>query len=126
MKESASKRNLAENEVIFRQANEQIFKKLQELDRKVVADGHSLDLMLTEDIPLHFYCECSNDKCRERVEITPSQYQALHKNSSQFVVLPGHQVAKIERVVREESGYLVVEKFLTPPKKARKLNSTDL
>lgn len=117
---------MAENEVIFRQANEKIHKTLEELDKKAVADGHSTSLMITEDIPLHFYCECSNEKCRERIQITHTQYGELHKNSSQFIVLPGHQVAEIEKIIKKNPNYFVVEKFKVPPEEVDGLNPTDL
>lgn len=123
-RENESERRQAENEVVFRQANQQIQKNLQKLDKSVVADGHPTSLMLTEDIPLHFYCECSNENCRERIEITQGQYEALHKNTSQFVVIPGHEVAEIERIIKTEPTYLVVEKYIRPPKDATKLNKT--
>ena len=123
--ESSSERRLAENEVMFRQANQKVQKSLEELDKNVVAAGHP-SLMLTADIPLHFYCECSNEKCRKRIKVTPKQYEELHQNSSQFIIIPGHQVATIEKTIHVTPDYMVVEKYQTPPKKADKLRRTNL
>ncbi len=123
MSASVSQQHLAENEVMFRKHNERINKALEKLAKAATADGNTLSKHT--NLPLHFYCECSDEKCRKRIIIKPSEYKELHKNSSQFLILPGHRVASIERIVQETPNYMVVEKYLTPPKNA-KLHPTDL
>lgn len=121
MSESKSDRRLAENEVIFREANQKMRLQLKELKKTAEEEGHN-SIVLPDKIALHFYCECVRPDCFERIVITPSEYESVRKNSSQFLVLPGHNYPKIERIVTKADGYLVVEKFITPPYKVDGLN----
>lgn len=114
MPESPADRRRAENEVMFRQENERVQKFVQE--RSVARKRR--------EPKLHFYCECFDENCRERIIMTPAKYQRLHDNRSRFVIKPGHRDGKIERVVRAEPEYLVIEKYMTPPDNANKLNRT--
>ena len=125
MIDSTSERRLAENEVFFRGPNQQIVEGLLDLQKKAKAEGYS-DLLVDEDYPIQFYCECSDEKCRKRIELTSKQYSDLHQNSSQFMVLPGHNIPELERVMQSTDRYMIVEKAMTPPKMAAKLNSTNL
>lgn len=123
MADSLSEKKLAENEVIFRQANEKVQKGLKEL-RDMAATNGQTGLYSYKDTPLHYYCECADEDCRQRIVMTSSKYNELHQNSSQFILLPGHEIPSIERIMVREQDYIVVEKFITPPKKAVKLNRT--
>ncbi|HJQ08318.1 MAG TPA: hypothetical protein VJ836_02425 [Candidatus Saccharimonadales bacterium] len=124
MTESHSHRRLAENEVVFRSANQQVQKDLQTLNENALKEGH-LVVVKNDDAPLHFYCECANEKCRQRIVLRPSEYQKAHKNICNFIVLVGHEIPSIERIVSKKPAYVVVEKFETPPKAADALNKTD-
>lgn len=125
MTASTSERRLAENQVIFRRKNESATKNLKAL--KDAAESEGIDSLLGDiDVPLHFFCECSDENCKQRIVLKPSEYEELHQNSSQFVLLPGHNVPEIERTVRKNEKLIVVEKFMTPPKAGDKLNNTDL
>ena len=125
MTEDFSERRMAANEVIFRRYNEKVVDSLAELKEAVESEGHS-SLVRDIDKPLHFYCECSDEKCSKRIIITPSQYKKLHQKKNQFIVLPGHVVPEYEHVVQSAENYLVVEKYLTPPSATDKLNPTGL
>lgn len=125
MKKTPSERRLAENEVMFRLNNEQVTQGLTALKQAAVSEGHD-ELARDVDLPLYFYCECSDEKCRKRILLKPSEYDELHQNNSQFVLVPGHEVPEIERVVFRSDTFIVVEKFITPPPGANKLNSTNL
>lgn len=114
MDDHLSERRLAKNEVVFRQANQQVQKFMQE------QNAGKKD----KESELHFYCECSNENCRERVMLTPTKYGKLHKNSSQFVIKPGHSVAEVEKVVKTAPDYEVVEKYRSPPSSAAELEPT--
>ncbi len=120
-----SDRRLAENEVFFRQSNEKIAQGFAELKEMAEAEGHS-DWLDDTDQPVQFFCECSDESCRKRIEMKSSKYIELHKNSSQFIVLSGHDVAKIEHVLKAEKDYILVEKYITPPKKVSKPNKINL
>lgn len=115
MSESLSERRLAENEVLFRESNKEIAEGFSELKSVAQEEGYS-EWAEQADKPVGFYCECSNKNCRERIKLRPSEYNDIHQNTSQFVVLPGHNLPKIERIVHSNKEYLVVEKYLTPPR----------
>jgi hypothetical protein len=120
-REPQAHRRLAENEVIFRQHNRSIKEGLESI--RAMAQEEGQQLLITEsDTPLHFYCECSNEKCTKRIIIPPSEYNALHKVNNQFIVVPGHEVADIERVVESHGPYNVIQKYFEPPQQADRLN----
>jgi hypothetical protein len=100
-----SKRRLIENELLLRRKNESAKDALQ----KYYGDEHDVDNALLE-----FYCECSNDDCEERVEITMNEYEKHHKRNDRFVVLLDHDLPEIEKVVVETDDYIVVQKFDLP------------
>lgn len=114
MEESLSERRLAENELLFRNANEKVRESLEKL--KNSDEAKAVPSLAKNDIPVHFYCECSDKKCRKRIIMKPDEHKKLHQNSSQFVLIPGHEITSIERVMKTEDDYVVVEKLITPPK----------
>lgn len=125
MNESRDKRRMAENEVIFRQHNERVnegFKKLQVMAREHNQDPSEYD----DDSMLRFFCECCDEDCRERIMLRPSRYEEIHENRSRFTIIPGHEVKSIERIVEENDGYSIIEKYSTPPDAAAELNVTDV
>ena len=56
-------------------------------------------------------CECSDPACAEALEITPAEYEQVRAEGARFVVLAGHQLADVERVVEGNGRFLVVEKI---------------
>ncbi len=127
MTETLSERRMAENEVLFKKSNQQIPDNLEKLKQAAIAEGHE-SLLPDTDVPLHFYCECSDENCRERIIMKPSEHKALHQNTSQFVVIPGHSVPNVERIIHTTDTYMVVEKYEAPPLPPTdgKLNTTDI
>jgi hypothetical protein len=87
---------VARTQALFREVNEQ-------LERLAVKFGidHSLD----------FVCECGNHRCSENVELSLSEYEAIRRIPTRFVVKPGHVLPKFERSVEQQRAYTVVEKF---------------
>jgi hypothetical protein len=57
-----------------------------------------------------YLCECGEQPCRQRVELTREQYEAVRADARHFVVLPGHVIADLETVVGSFAGYEVIEK----------------
>ena len=55
-------------------------------------------------------CECGNDGCFERVALTKAEYDAIRASAVRFVLLPGHELAALERVVERRVGYVVTER----------------
>ena len=84
------------NEEFFRGANRAIVRD---------ADG--------DEGLLEVLCECASLECTTRVRIAPDEWREAHERDLCFVVALGHVIPKVERVVRRERNYTVVEKF--PP-----------
>ena len=86
----------ANQQVIFREVNERI----AELSDDWSETGVGL-----------FVCECSDPACAEALEISPDQYERVRSNGARFVVVSGHQLPEVERVVETNEAFLVVEKI---------------
>lgn len=120
----ASKRHMAENEVVFRKLNERIEHDMQE-HQQIAAEEGQTPLHLDGTSSLFFYCECSDENCRERIQLSPDEYKTAHQAGDTFTVVCGHEVSSIESVLFEEPGrYCVVKKFQPPPKSADQLRPT--
>jgi hypothetical protein len=85
----------ARNEEVFRDVNERIEKGAEE---------HQVSTALP------FHCECGRTSCLETIEIPPGRYARIVRERYHFVVLPGHEEPRIERIVGTEEKFLVVEK----------------
>lgn len=126
MVESTSDTRLAENEVIFREYNENVQKRFDELT-KLAHDDNQRDIITETDMPLHFYCECSDENCRERIQMKPNIYNDIHIHRDLFTIVCGHEVDRIEKVIATEPDYCIVEKKEVPPaKETDGLNNTPL
>lgn len=125
MDESLSIRRMVENEVVFRGYNEQVqkgFDEIKELAHKT--NQHSF--IYNNDKALHFYCECSDENCRKRIQIKPSRYNKIHQDRNYFVLISGHEVNQIERIIKQEPRFNIVEKFGLPPETVSELQPTDV
>jgi len=89
-----TKRRLAHNEELFRQINEA---------REESSPGG-------EDRTLKFVCECSDRECTERIEMSAAEFERIRNSPDRYVVLPGHVIPAIERVVEDRGEFEVVEK----------------
>lgn len=99
------RRRLVENELAFRRLN----LKIEELDRAArLGEGEPAGA----EPEVAFLCECSRPDCRQRLPIGVDAYAAAHSAPDCFTLAPGHEVARLERVVDRGSGYVVVEKPL--------------
>src|SRR5262249_18547984 len=94
MNEAADRRK-AENEVIFRDANERIRDARVELDEIV---GRT-----------PFLCECSAIDCREVVLLDLADYEFARAAPARFLLVPSHLSTPVD-VLREGNGYAIVEK----------------
>jgi hypothetical protein len=88
--------SLAKNEELFRKVNERI-----ETVSYAVAQDDAL---------MEYLCECDRPECYDRVNATRSEYEAVRAESTHFIVLPGHEDARVERVVLSNERFLIVEK----------------
>lgn len=106
----SSERRLVENEILFRDANRKVQKQVQR-DR-LTHKGQAT-------AKLHFYCECSNFHCRDRIVITADEYDKAHKNRKQFITIPTHEDSSVETIVDGNDVYSIVEKYIDPAKLAK-------
>lgn len=86
----------ARNEALFREVNEQV-ESLSERQRS----GAEEELL--------FICECSDDRCTERVSVPRAVYQDVRADPRRFLVVPGHD-HDFEHVVGRAERYAIVEK----------------
>jgi hypothetical protein len=84
------------NESLFREVNERI----AEVNDKFAVEGKT-----------EFLCECGQETCFESLLLTRVQYEAVREEGQRFVVVPGHEDDRVERVVHREPDFLVVEKI---------------
>src|SRR3954468_6592272 len=87
---------LARNEALFRQVNE----RLLEVST----------LLGTLDNAPEFVCECPDETCTERIQLSIGEYERLRANPRRFVVVAGHEEPEVERIVADRGRYRVVEK----------------
>jgi hypothetical protein len=89
----------ARNQSLFREINERV---------KELNDGFSMVLPIGEWI-----CECADDTCVERIELSADAYETVRANGTHFLVAPAdaHVYPDVERITERTDRYWVVEKF---------------
>ena len=85
----------ARNESVFREANERIEQRLEDLS---LEHGRS-----------PFLCECEDEGCTEVLRLTLTEYEHVREHPRRFFVAPGHDGGSGE-VVERHDRYVVVEK----------------
>jgi hypothetical protein len=80
--------------------NENVFRRVNERVEGLHAVGGAIS----------FVCECADLGCRDRIELTATEYEHVREASNRFVIRPGHERPDLERVVERGSGYRVIEK----------------
>ena len=122
---SLSEQRQIENEVVFRKANEKVQEDLNMIEKIASEEGVESPIE-DSDMTLHFYCECSDENCLERIVLKHSEYKELHQDRSQFIVRTGHVTNTLEKIVANRAKYSVVGKFITPSESATTLNTTSI
>ena len=120
-----SERRQIENEMIFRRANEKVGDDLDELDAELIEHGHP-ELTRSVDLILHLKCECSDENCEARIPIKLEVYQKIHENRDAFIIKQKHQVEAIEKVIKTEDDYSIVEKNNSTSEPSDTLNETSI
>jgi hypothetical protein len=72
--------------------------------------------------PLQLLCECGDSGCNEMIELTIGEYEVVRGRPTQFAVSAGHEIARVEAVVKRGDGYRVVEKLGRPERIAEEEN----
>jgi hypothetical protein len=85
----------AENESTFRDLNETLEKRAEELE--------------LGDTRTPYLCECDDERCTQVVLLSRDEYEQVRANPRTFVLVAGHQ-SPDDRVVREEPEHVVIEK----------------
>jgi len=86
---------MAENEALFRGANERMA-DWEERDR---ADGTEL-----------YFCECADPECNEKVRLRGSDYERVRSDPCHFFVVPGHEIPDVETVIEPHEDWVLIEK----------------
>ncbi|HWE08314.1 MAG TPA: hypothetical protein VG325_03100 [Solirubrobacteraceae bacterium] len=97
MKETVERR-LAANEDVFRKVNEGIER------------GQWPGWAGGADAPIAFRCECARLGCNKLLTLTLSDYERVRADARQFVVLAGHEVPSVERIVERRGEIVIVVK----------------
>jgi hypothetical protein len=84
----------ARNEAVFRDANEHIEKRRQELE-------------LVEAGP--YLCECEEPSCTQTLLLSPAEYERVRSDSQLFLIAPDHRTT-CASIVERNDGYWVVRK----------------
>lgn len=92
---STDKVRMATTEAIFRDVNERIAESAQRF----------------ESDEADFVCECGDRACTHRVQATLDDYERVREKPTRFLLAPGHEDERIERVVEQRRRFAVVEKF---------------
>ena len=89
----------AQNQSLFREVNERV---------KDMNDSFHVFTSISE-----WVCECANDDCFERIEMSAREYEHVRRHGSRFVVFPSEQHVwpEAENVVERLANYWIVEKI---------------
>jgi len=90
-----SRERSLKNETFFQESN------MLDLDGRLVLPAERVDVI----------CECAWRGCVKRIRMRAADYIAAHDQPNRFVVIPGHEIPEIEKVVEEHDGYSVIEKL---------------
>ena len=89
-----SEERAARNEVLFREANEKLGDKRQELE-------------IAGQTP--FLCECGDPSCTELIRLSLEEYEHVRSHANWFLAAGGHD-AREARVEEDHDGYVIVAK----------------
>lgn len=59
-----------------------------------------------------FVCECGSQECLTTLELSVTEYKRIRSNPTWALVMPGHELPGVERLVSEGAGFFVVERLL--------------
>jgi hypothetical protein len=87
--------------VVHQTLRREVNERMRKLEAR--ADGGAPDA-------LEVVCECAYGGCKGRITMSASEYEAVRRFPTRFLVKAGHEVSECERVVAESDSYVVVEK----------------
>lgn len=83
----------ARSQVLFREVNERIN-----------------ELLRSEGDPTDYLCECTDGNCTGTISLEREEYEWIRSGPNHFVVLPGHELLDVERIVHQSDRFVTVEK----------------
>ena len=98
MSDHVARERLAENETLYRSVNERLEPVNESLEDAL-------------KLPSEWVCECADTGCTTRLRATVAEYESVRANPRMFLVYPGHVSPGVERVVRGNERFTVVEKL---------------
>ena len=93
---TAREDRFVENEKLFRTANEGLRERVEGI--------------VEPDQSIPFLCECIDETCIARIDLTPQEYEIVRSDNQWFVIAPGHPRLDGERIVEEEGRFSIVTK----------------
>ena len=93
---------IVRNEALFRELNERV----REIEETLTARGVAEPSAYGE-----YFCECGMESCTEKIRLTHDEYERVRSSPLQFAIVPGHEIAAVERVVETTDRFAMVEKF---------------
>jgi hypothetical protein len=96
---------MRQNEELMEELNRRMERMLEEIREEEEGGADA-------DDPIAFLCECSHLDCRERVHLEPSLFDRIHKDPDVFVLVPGHEIPDVERIVDQVGDFLIVRKLV--------------
>jgi hypothetical protein len=92
---------IGRNEALFREVNERVERLARDFE--------------IGDEGLAILCECGDSSCRERIEVTVGEYEALRADPTQFAVVHGHAAPDVETAVGGNERYEIIRKAAGEP-----------
>jgi hypothetical protein len=81
----------------------------REVNEAITGIGEDLGLGRRGGQPMTVMCECGSADCFERIEISRTEYEAVRADGAHFVLVPGHEVGRVEHVVARSLQYVVAQ-----------------
>jgi hypothetical protein len=87
-----------------REENQRQFQRLNQRLHDVV------ESQAPDATPVPFLCECADEHCMGRVEVSPDQWQAVAERPNYFLIMAGHPRTEGEEIMDTLGPYEIVEK----------------
>ena len=99
-------------------ANEDVFRRVNEGIERGRWPGEP-------ESPISFRCECAQLGCNALLTLTLAEYEHVRANPRRFVLVAGHELPAVERVVERRGEIVVVEKTGEGGEEAESLDPRD-
>ena len=87
-----------------REENQRQFQRLNQRLHDVV------ERQVPDATPVPFLCECADERCMGRVDVSPGQWQSVAERPNHFLIIAGHPRTEGEEIVDTLGPYEIVEK----------------